>query len=136
MDIKTPESRSKNMSAIKSKDTKPELKLRKALFRAGFRYRININLTGKPDIVFFGKKLVIFVDGCFWHGCPACYKKPDTNKEFWEKKLKQNKKRDEEVKSLLIDDGWQVLRFWEHQINSELEEVLEKIKDSFSHGKG
>lgn len=127
MDIKSPEARSKNMSAIKSRNTKPEMKLRKALFKEGLRYRVNYKLPGKPDIIFPGKRLVIFVDGCFWHRCPECYREPDNNKEFWKEKIARNVKRDEEVNSILNEAGWTVLRFWEHDIKRNLSEVVKKI---------
>lgn len=129
MDIKTSKERSKNMSAIKSKNTKPEIVLRKALFRLGLRYRIHYNLPGKPDIVFPGKRLVIFIDGCFWHGCPKCYKEPDNNKEFWIKKIARNKNRDDEVNIQLEALGWRVLRIWEHSIKKNSVEVAYYIKD-------
>jgi len=127
MDIKTPEERSKNMAAIRCRDTKPELLLRKALFSKGLRYRIISKLPGKPDIVFPGRKLAIFVDGCFWHCCPKCFKTPDTNPEFWRDKIATNMRRDLEVNNLLIDEGWKVERFWEHEIYQDLDVIVRKI---------
>ena len=127
MDVKSPEARSKNMSAIRSRNTKPEIKLRKALFKLGLRFRVNYKLTGKPDIVFPGKKLAVFVDGCFWHCCPQCYREPDTNKEYWKKKAEVNIKRDKKVNTMLAEEGWRVLRFWEHEVKKDLSRVVDKI---------
>ncbi len=127
MDIKTPEERSKNMAAIRCRDTKPELLLRKALFRSGLRYRINSKLPGKPDIVFPGKKLAVFVDGCFWHCCPKCFKQPVCNSEFWKQKISTNKGRDNEVNQILTTQGWRVIRFWEHEIYQSLDEIVHII---------
>lgn len=122
------ESRRKNMAAIKSHNTGPEIKLRKALFAAGLRFRLREKIVGSPDIVFRKKRLAIFVDGCFWHHCPKCYKKPVSNKEFWENKIEANVKRDHEVDRLLGEKGWKVLRIWEHSIRQDVNFEVEKIK--------
>ena len=85
-DKHTKEQRSKNMKAVKSKNTKQELKLSRILWKNGFRYKIHPKeIFGKPDIVFTKYKIAIFVDGCFWHKCPQCFKLPASNVEFWEK---------------------------------------------------
>lgn len=123
------------MAAIRHKDTKPELLLRRALFRRGWRYRVNYKITGNPDIVFLGDKVAVFVDGCFWHGCPECYRKPSTNVSFWEKKLKQNRQRDRAVTCKLEDQGWLVLRIWEHEILKQLPSVLGKIENQVGNRK-
>jgi DNA mismatch endonuclease, patch repair protein len=127
MDIKTPEERSMNMAAIRSKDTKPELMLRKALHKEGLRYRVNNSLPGRPDIVFCSKKVAVFVDGCFWHGCPKCYKEPATNQEFWKGKKEKNLSRDSEVNTKLKEKGWRVERFWEHEIYQDIDLIVAKI---------
>lgn len=127
MDNKTPEERSRNMSRIRSRDTKPELILRKALFNQGFRYRVNYKLTGKPDIVFVKKKLAIFVDGCFWHGCPACYRRPKSNTDYWDKKVETNMNRDKANSGILKEQGWTVMRFWEHDVKKNLSKVIETV---------
>ena len=120
-DIFTKEQRSLYMSKIGTKDTKPELLLRKKLFSEGLKgYRVNFNLPGKPDIVFTKYKLAIFVDGCFWHKCPKCFKAPETNKNFWIEKLDGNVKRDNNVNKNLSEMGYTVLRFWEHEIEHNL----------------
>lgn len=118
-DTMTPEQRSRCMVAIKGKDTKPEMIVRKYLFSRGLRFRIQVRkLPGNPDIVLPKYKTVIFVNGCFWHGHEGCryYRLPKSNIEFWENKIKNNVARDvrneEELKAL----GWRVIRVWECDI--------------------
>ena len=133
-DVLTKEQRSYNMSQIKGRDTKPEISLRKLLFRKGARgYRTRYKLNGKPDIVFSKKKIVIFIDGCFWHKCPKCFIEPETRKKFWKEKLNGNVKRDREVNRLLEKEGWKVLRFWEHQIRKSAEKAAKKIMQELKH---
>jgi DNA mismatch endonuclease, patch repair protein len=113
------EKRSELMSTIHSKDTKPEVKLRKALFAKACRYRIHYGVN-KIDVAFPRKKVAVFVDGCFWHGCPIHAHLPKTNEEYWIPKLTKNKIRDKETTYRLENEGWIVLRFWEHELdNSE-----------------
>lgn len=120
--------RSYNMSQVKCRDTGLEIKLRKELYRRGLKgYRTRSKLFGKPDIVFTKYKLAIFVDGCFWHKCPICFKKPSTETDFWDKKIENNVLRDSEVNKKLSNDGWKVLRFWEHEINKDINNVIDKI---------
>lgn len=131
MDDMTPAQRKKNMQHIRSKDTKAEILLRKALWRKGLRYRKNVNhLPGKPDIVFTKHKIVIFVDGDFWHA-RGHEKNPgeqiDTNKNYWTDKLKRNVARDRYVNELLLEQGWLVLRFWESDIKNNLDNCVEEI---------
>ena len=127
-DVLTPEQRAYNMSRIRGKDTSPELKLRKILSAEGIRgYRIHYDLPGKPDIVFTKKKIAIFIDGCFWHKCPVCFQEPETRKEFWMKKIRSNIERDKKVDGQLTNDGWTVIRIWEHEIKKEPEKVVKKI---------
>jgi len=127
-DVHTKKQRSYNMSMIKGKNTKPELFLRKYLFSKGLRgYRLNPKLLGKPDIIFNKHKLLIFIDGCFWHKCPKCFIKPRTNVKFWNKKINGNIKRDLNVNQLLKKEGWKVIRFWEHEINKNIESCYKKI---------
>lgn len=128
-DVLTKEQRSYNMSRIRSKDTGAELRLRSMLRERGLRnYRIYYDLPGKPDIVFTKMKLVIFVDGCFWHKCPIDFVMPATRTEFWMKKIESNIRRDKETDEMLRKEGWSVLRFWEHQIRKEPEKVIAVIK--------
>ena len=116
------------MSRIRGKNTSPELKLRKMLWESGLRgYRVHYKLPGKPDIVFTRKKVVVFVDGCFWHKCPVCFRPPETNAEFWNEKLQKNVERDLKVTKELEDLGWTVLRFWEHEVKKTPEDVVARI---------
>lgn len=119
MDIWDKNKRSECMSKIRSKNTKPELALRKALFARGFRYRVNVpNLPGKPDIVLPKYKTVIFLHGCFWHrheGCKYAYT-PKTNTKFWIDKITSNAERDEVNLQKLAALGWNVVTVWECEI--------------------
>jgi DNA mismatch endonuclease, patch repair protein len=129
-DVLTPVQRKYNMSRIKGKNTGPELKLRKLLYASGVRgYRIHYKLSGKPDIVFTKKKIAIFIDGCFWHKCPVCFQEPETRKEFWMKKIQSNIDRDKKVDEKLKNDGWKVIRIWEHEIRKRPKNVVSKILD-------
>ncbi len=119
MDRLTPEQRHKNMSNVRNRGTKPELKVRKWLWQRGFRYRLNDkNILGCPDIVLRKFHTVIFINGCFWHGHENCKKAhlPETNKEFWTKKIQGNMKRDKINCDSLQKSGWQVIVIWECQI--------------------
>lgn len=115
VDVHTPEIRSKNMRAIRSANTKPELKIRKALYAAGFRYRLHgKGLPGKPDIVLPKYKTVILVHGCFWHGHNCRYfKVPETRSEFWLNKIRANQTNDLKVIQQLNLSGWHVIQVWE-----------------------
>lgn len=116
MDVHTPEQRRRNMSRIRSKDTKPEMVVRKMVHGMGYRYRLHRkDLPGKPDLVFPSMKMVIFVHGCFWHmhRCRFGRVKPETNAEFWEKKRKSNVERDKKNRKQLKKQGWDVLVIWE-----------------------
>jgi len=122
--------RSANMKRIKSADTSIEIKLRKALWAKGYHYRKNCkDVYGKPDICFKGKKIAIFCDSEFWHGKFYLEGKyiPKTNTEFWIQKFQTNIKRDDKVNKQLDKLGWKVLRFWETEINNDLEQCIKKI---------
>ena len=116
MDIKTKEERSRNMSRIRSRDTSAEVYIRHLLFARGYRYRIAPKeITGKPDLWFPGKRVAIFVHGCFWHrhqGCRMAYM-PKSRVEFWQKKFDANVARDRKVKELLAEQGIRWLVIWE-----------------------
>jgi DNA mismatch endonuclease, patch repair protein len=122
------EKRSHIMSMIGSKNTKIELKLRSELWREGLRFKIHYDLPGKPDIVFLTKRLAIFVDGDFWHGYDFKNLKPKLKNDFWLNKITKNMQRDEAVTSTLTENGWKVLRFWEHDINNNLDNCVNKIR--------
>lgn len=116
VDVLTPEQRRKCMASIRSKDTKPELIVRKLVHAMGFRYRLHRkDLPGKPDLVLPGLKKIIFVNGCFWHmhRCRYGRVKPKTNIEFWQEKRESNKKRDARSREALKKNGWDVLVVWE-----------------------
>lgn len=130
-DIFTPEQRHHVMSQIHSSSTKPELRLRYALWRLGFRYRINDKrLPGSPDIVLPRYRTVVFVHGCFWHGHKGCknYTVPKTNTEFWTAKVSRNQERDQEVWRKLEAKGWSVIIVWECELEkSRLDETVFKV---------
>lgn len=125
-DVLTPEQRRRCMSRVRDRDTSPELKLRKALWAAGCRYRLRYKLPGKPDLVFVARRLVVFVDGCFWHGCPVHATHPKANETFWREKLEDNRRRDQRVNAKLQELGWDVLRFWEHEVDRDIEGVVRR----------
>jgi DNA mismatch endonuclease (patch repair protein) len=129
-DSLTPTQRSENMRRIRGQDTKPEIALRSALHRQGFRFRKNDRrLPGKPDIVLPKYRTVVFVNGCFWHRHEGCSKAttPKTNTEFWMKKFRENVKRDAAKTAQLRDMDWKVLTVWECEISSDLEGVAREI---------
>jgi DNA mismatch endonuclease (patch repair protein) len=118
------------MAKIKSQDTKPEIKLRKALWHLGFRYRKNEKLLpGKPDVVFRKGKLAIFIDGEFWHGYQWKDKKLKirSNRDFWIPKIERNMQRDDENNEILKENGWCVMRIWEHEIKNNFDEIVNRI---------
>ena len=123
------ETRSKIMASIKSKNTLPEIAIRRMLWNFGFRYRIHdSSIFGNPDISNKHRKIAIFVDGCFWHGCNRCYKEPKTNSYFWKNKITSNKKRRKTVKRELRKDNWNILELWEHEINQDPKKIEAKLK--------
>jgi len=150
MDKVTAERRSANMAAIRSKDTKPEMIVRKGLWSRGFRYRLNHKrLPGHPDLVLRKYRTCIFVNGCFWHGHNValpqvnsekrivnslCCKIPKTNREFWVAKIRRNKERDKEEQRKLAAMGWHCITVWECELKpSKREETLESIAFTLNH---
>lgn len=125
-DVFTKEKRSEIMSKVRGKDTKPEIRLRKELWHRGYRYRKQYGPC-RIDIAFPGRKVAIFVDGCFWHMCPMHCKIPESNRDYWEPKLKRNVDRDKERTAMLETQGWTVLRIWEHELKN-IDEVAERIE--------
>ncbi len=129
-DIKSPEARSMNMSHIRGKDTKLELKVRKYLFHNGFRYRKNVRtLPGAPDIVLKKYKSVIFVHGCYWHRHQYCKlaTTPKSNVEFWQKKFAANIANDEKHYSELEKLGWNVIVIWECEIKKDFDGNMQRV---------
>lgn len=151
MDIITPQHRHKRMSAIHSKDTKPEMIVRKGLWKRGFRYRLNHRrLPGHPDLVLKKYRTCIFVNGCFWYGHNValpqmkngewiidnseCCKIPKTNREFWVAKIRRNKERDKEEQRKLAEMGWHCITVWECELKpSKREETLDSIAFTLNH---
>ena len=148
MDKLSPQQRHKNMAAIRSKDTKPEMIVRRGLWKRGFRYRLNYNrLPGHPDLVLRKYRTCVFVNGCFWHGHGAslneegeminekcCCKIPKTNREFWVAKIRRNKERDREEQRKLAAMGWHCITVWECELKpSKREETLDSIAFTLNH---
>ena len=148
MDSLSPQQRHANMAAIRSKDTKPELVVRRGLWRRGFRYRLNYKrLPGHPDLVLRKYRTCIFVNGCFWHGHGAsrndkgemtsdkcCCKIPKTNREFWVAKIQRNKERDKEEQRRLAAMGWHCITVWECELTpGKREETLEAVAFTLNH---
>ncbi|MBC5709643.1 DNA mismatch endonuclease Vsr [Hungatella sp. L12] len=129
-DNHTKEIRSKNMSHIRSTNSKPEEIVRKYLFSKGLRYRKNVrNLPGCPDIVLSKYRVIIFVNGCFWHhhNCPR-FVWPSSNVEYWKNKIDHNVERDKKNKELLLAQGWRVITIWECELKKKVrEQCLEKL---------
>lgn len=130
MDRITPEQRSRNMRAVRSKDSEIELRLRRALWAAGLRYRKHYTkVPGKPDIAFVSARLAIFCDSEFWHGYDWEHRQHDfkSNREFWLPKIERNIRRDAEVNRELESLGWRVVRFWGHEIEHDPELCVETV---------
>ncbi len=122
MDVHSPEIRSFNMSRIRSKNTKPELMVRKFLFASGFRYRLHDkSLPGKPDIILPKYRIVIFIHGCFWHGHEACkyFVIPKTRTEWWMNKILRNRGKDADNLSKLSESGWRIITIFECELRRE-----------------
>lgn len=109
----------KSMQSNKSRDTKPEMALRRAVHALGLRYRVSTRPLPKvrrtADLVFTKAKIAVFMDGCFWHGCPEHHTKSATNAAYWAEKVRRNRERDRETDRLLNEAGWKVIRVWEHE---------------------
>lgn len=127
-DVLSPSQRSYCMSRIRGENTKPEVLLRRSLWSKGLRYRLNYKVTGKPDLAFPGRKVVVFVDGCFWRRCPDHYIPPKNSAEFWENKIQGNVERDKRNNALLVSSGWTVIRLWEHEIKEDIGACIARIK--------
>lgn len=119
----------RSMKANKGRDTRPELAIRRLLHDAGFRYRVNMRpmpeLRRTADIVFTRAKVAVFIDGCFWHGCPEHYQRPLANREYWDDKVLKNRERDAETSAALTEAQWTVLRFWEHEQPASVVDTIE-----------
>lgn len=141
MDNVSSEVRKRTMQSVKSRNTKLENKIMKALWNNGIRYRKNVkDLVGHPDISIKNKKVVVFVDSCFWHGCPEHCRMPHSNEIYWNKKIANNKERDEIVNKHYADQGWTCVRVWEHELRyhfdftvTRLVEMIQKVKEEDSN---
>jgi DNA mismatch endonuclease (patch repair protein) len=122
------------MQANKSRDTAPEVALRSALHRRGLRFRKHakvlpgVRLT--PDVVFTVERVAVFVDGCFWHGCPEHWSVPRRNRDFWASKIERNRTRDRETDVVLVEAGWTVVRVWEHEDLRAAESRVVRVVES------
>jgi DNA mismatch endonuclease (patch repair protein) len=116
------------MSRIRGKDTKVERELRRALWSRGLHFRLHHPVFGRPDLAFVKEKVAVFVDGCFWHRCPMHYVKPATRKAFWAAKIAGNVRRDRLVTRNLRTKRWQVLRFWEHELERDITRIADRIQ--------
>ena len=136
-DTLTIEQRRKNMAAIRAKDTKPEIIVRKFLWGRGFRYRLNHpRLPGKPDVVLRKYRTCIFVNGCFWHGHEGCrfFVMPKSRTDFWQAKIARNKERDIDVQKKLAAMGWHSITVWECQLKpNERTQTLESLAYTLNH---
>lgn len=117
------------MSLVRTSDTSPELELRRLLHARGLRYRVhsrpNLSIRCSPDLTFLGPKVAVFVDGCFWHGCPKHVTWPKANAEWWRRKIERNRERDAAIATALGEAGWQVLRIWEHVDRHDAADLVE-----------
>lgn len=133
--MSTPASTSRRMSKVRQRDTSAEMALRRELHRRNLRYRVNYTVLTKPrrvaDIVFPRLKIAIFVDGCFWHGCPEHASWPKSNAEFWREKIEANRARDADTNARLLSAGWYVVRVWEHERPEDAAKKIEDLIRSF-----
>lgn len=122
-----PLTRSEQMSRIRDRDTVPELLLRRALWEKGYRYRLRPRLPGRPDIAFTRARVLVFADGCFWHGCPVHYVVPKTSSSYWSSKIATNIARDKHNDEVLRVAGWTVIRVWEHDIEEDADACARRV---------
>ena len=121
-------SKSEQMARVRRSGTAGELAVRHALWASGTRYRLSVKLPGSPDLVFARARVAVFVDGCFWHGCPRHYRSPQRNTAFWCEKLLANRERDARVDADLAAAGWLSARVWEHEIRQDVAEVASRLR--------
>lgn len=128
----------RSMIGNKARDTKPEVAVRRILHAAGLRYRVNArpesDLRRTADLLFTRKRIAVFIDGCYWHGCPEHYTVPHANAAFWRAKLERNLERDAETTLLFESRGWIVMRFWTHEAPEQIATSVEVAIRSREHG--
>ena len=131
---------SARLSRVRQKDTAPETRIRRELYARGLRYRVQYTVLSKPrrvaDIAFIGPKVAVFVDGCFWHGCPLHYVRPRSREEFWADKLRANVQRDRRQTLEGEREGWVVCRIWEHDVFERLDQAVETVQRAIREGSG
>ncbi len=122
---------SRRLAKVKQKSTAAEIALRREMYRIGLRYRVNYQVSARPrrvaDIAFPGRKVAVFVDGCFWHGCPQHATWPKHNADFWRQKIEANRLRDLDTNQRLCSNGWVVLRFWSHTSPADAASAIAKV---------
>lgn len=125
-----------SMQSNRGRDTSPELAVRRRLHALGLRYRVSVRPVGNvrrtADIVFTRAKIAVFIDGCFWHGCPEHYQPPSRNGDFWRSKLLRNRERDTETDEQLRSHGWIPLRIWEHEVRTDPDRVAAAVAAAVS----
>ncbi|MFC7788105.1 very short patch repair endonuclease [Microbacterium sp. MAHUQ-60] len=122
------------MRANHGRDTGPELRVRRLVHAAGLRYRVNArpesDVRRTVDMLFSTSRVVVLIDGCFWHGCPEHHQAPKANADFWASKIELNRVRDAQTNGILTDRGWLVLRIWEHEIRANVDDVVARIVEA------
>jgi DNA mismatch endonuclease (patch repair protein) len=119
------------MARVRRRDTGPELMLRRALHAAGLRFRVDRKIEGvRADVVFPTERTAIFIDGCFWHGCPIHATRPKSNTGYWLPKLEENRKRDLRQTERLTSEGWAVIRLWEHECCPPASDLIERLRSA------
>lgn len=129
-----------SMRGNRSRDTRPEMALRSALHALGYRFRVDAaplpDLRRRADVVFGRKRVAVFVDGCYWHGCPEHFRPPATNHEYWNGKIARNRARDADTDERLRQAGWSPVRVWEHEtLEAAVERVVEVLRDAGPAGR-
>jgi DNA mismatch endonuclease (patch repair protein) len=127
-DCFTKEQRSEVMRRVKSSNTKLELKVRSALHGRGLRYRLRSDLPGKPDLVFVKARIAVFIDSCFWHGCPEHCRMPANNREYWQRKISRTVERDKRMAETYKNMDWVMHRIWEHDIKQGFDDCIDQIE--------
>lgn len=127
-DVHTQKQRSYNMSRIRSRWTKPEKIVHNHLKGNRIKHKMHPDIEGRPDIFLKESKTLVFLDGCFWHRCYKCFQEPTSNRDFWLTKIENNVKRDRKIRKELRNDGWKIIRIWEHEIRSNPNILIKKIR--------
>lgn len=131
MDTLSPGDRRRTMQRIRSRRTRWEDEISRELWRRGCRFRRNVRtLYGTPDFVNRRRRVVVFLDSCFWHGCPEHYNVPQQNADYWAEKLYRNRARDEAVTRFYVDQHWTIIRVWTHDVKYDKDEVIRRISSA------